>query len=102
VKAGIGATLTSAVDATSVVVVRWPDADLDLTCGGSPMVDAKDPAAGTGAPAPAQSAGSQLGKRYVDASGAVELLCTKAGTGTLAVGGEPLTIKAAQALPASD
>jgi uncharacterized protein YfaP (DUF2135 family) len=102
VKLGIGQTLASAVDATTVVVVRRPDVDLDVTCGGLPMVDAKDPAAGGGTPDPAQSAGSQLGKRYVDIAGAVELLCTKAGTGTLAVNGAPLTIKAAQALPASD
>ncbi|HEY2831535.1 MAG TPA: hypothetical protein VGJ14_03860 [Sporichthyaceae bacterium] len=101
-KAGIGQTLASAVDATTVVVVRWPDVDLELTCGGAAMVDAKDPATGSGTPDPAHAAGSQLGKRYVDASGGVELLCTKAGTGTLAVNGEPLTIKAAQALPASD
>lgn len=101
-RASIGQTLTSAVDATTVVVVRWPDAELDLTCGGVAMLEAKDPAAGSGSPAPDQSAGSQLGKRYVDAAGAVELLCTKAGTGTLAVNGEPLTIKSAQPLPASD
>jgi hypothetical protein len=102
VKARIGQTLASAVDATTVVVVRWPNAEVELTCGGAAMVDAKDPAAGSGTPDPAWSAGSQLGKRYVDASGGVELLCTKAGTGTLAVNGEPLNIKAAQALPASD
>jgi hypothetical protein len=102
VKLGIGQTLASAVDATMVVVVRRPDAEVDLTCGGAAMVDAKDPAAGTGSVDPAQSAGSLLGKRYVDSSGEVELLCTKAGTGTLAVNGVPLTVKSAQPLPASD
>jgi len=102
VKSGIGQTLTSAVDATTVVVVRWPDADLELTCGGAAMLDAKDPTAGSGTPDPAQSAGSLLGKRYVDEAGGVEVLCTKAGTGTLAVGGTPLVIKTAQPLPASD
>jgi hypothetical protein len=102
VKAAIGQSLASAVDATTVVVVRWPDADLELTCGGAAMVDAKHPAAGTGTPDPAQSAGSQLGKRYVADRYGVELLCTKAGTGTLAVNGTPLEIKAAKPLPASD
>jgi hypothetical protein len=102
VKAGIGQSLASAVDATAVVVVRWPDADLELTCGGAAMVDAKDPAAATGTPDPTQSAGTQLGKRYVDPANAVELLCTKAGAGTLAVNGNPLVVKAAQPLPASD
>jgi hypothetical protein len=101
-KLGIGQMLASAVDATMVVVVRRPDAEVELTCGGAAMVDAKDPAAGTESVDPAHSAGSLLGKRYVDASGEVEVLCTKAGTGTLAVNGTPLTVKSAQPLPASD
>lgn len=101
-KAKIGQTLTSTVDATTVVVVRWPDADLDLTCGGSAMVDAKEAVGTTGSPDPAQSAGTLLGKRYADEELGVELLCTKAGTGTLAVNGAPLPVKAAKPLPASD
>jgi hypothetical protein len=46
--------------------------------------------------------GSQLGKRYADDEFGVELLCTKAGQGTLAVNGRPLPLKAAKPLPASD
>jgi hypothetical protein len=99
----IGQTLASTVDATTVVVVRWPAADLDVTCGGAPMVDPKGPGAGTtSALDPAQSAGTQLGKRYVAEDLGVELLCTKAGSGTLAVNGTPLELKTAKPLPASD
>ncbi|WP_019875981.1 hypothetical protein [Sporichthya polymorpha] len=102
-RAAIGQTLASIVDATTVVVVRWPDADVDLTCGGAPMIDPKGPDAGATAELdPAQSAGAQLGKRYVADGLDLELLCTKAGTGTLAVNGAALAIKTAKPLPASD
>lgn len=57
------------------------------------------PAASAGA---APGAGTLIGKRYVDASGALELLCTAAGTGPLACDGAEMEIKAAKPLPASD
>jgi hypothetical protein len=102
-KPRVGQTLTSTVDATTVVVVRWPDSDLEITCGGAAMVDPKlSPADTSGVPDPAQMGGSQLGKRYADDGFGVELLCSKAGQGTLAVNGTPLPLKAAKPLPASD
>ena len=101
-KAKIGQTLTSTVDTTTVVVVRWPDEEVELTCGGSAMVDAKDAGAPGGTPDPRQSTGTRLGKRYADEDLGVELLCTKAGAGSLAVNGAPLLVKAAKPLPASD
>ena len=94
-----GQTLHSAVDATTVVVIRAPDDDVSVTCGGQEMLDA--------APSPARAAadsagdGAQLGKRYADESLGIELLCTKAG-GALAVNGNPLPLKEAKPLPASD
>lgn len=51
---------------------------------------------------PEQLGGSQLGKRYADEELGVELLCTKAGQGTLAVNGVALPLKNAKPLPASD
>ena len=45
--------------------------------------------------------GSIMGKRYVDEGGA-EVLVTKAGAGTLAVGDTALRLKEAKPLPASD
>jgi len=44
----------------------------------------------------------ELGKRYSDESLGLELLCTKAGPGPLAVNGNELTIKDAKPLPSSD
>jgi hypothetical protein len=43
-----------------------------------------------------------LGKRYVDTDTGLEVLCTKAGPGVLSADGRQLTIKAPNALPASD
>jgi hypothetical protein len=51
---------------------------------------------------PAFAGGSLMGKRYVDAAGAVELLCVKPGEGSLALGGVALQPKEAKPLPSSD
>jgi len=50
----------------------------------------------------APNAATLIGKRYVDATETVELLCTSAGTGALTCGGVPMTVKSAKPLPASD
>ncbi|MFF4272782.1 hypothetical protein [Streptomyces sp. NPDC001536] len=95
-----GDQLAGARSTTKVVVVRAPaDRRPEITCGGTPMI----PAA-TAPPAPATAAepDTLLGKRYVDADGTLELLCTYAGTGELACDGVPMTLKAAKPLPASD
>jgi len=46
--------------------------------------------------------GSQMGKRYADDETGLEVLCVKAGAGTLSVGGRPIGAKEAKKLPASD
>ncbi|WP_210588536.1 hypothetical protein [Streptomyces sp. GESEQ-35] len=95
-----GDQLADTASTTRVVVVRAPaDRQPTITCGDRPMV----PAA-TAPPAPATDADpvTLLGKRYVDADGTLELLCTAAGTGELACDGAPMTLKAAKPLPASD
>jgi hypothetical protein len=97
-----GTRVKSAVCATEVMVIQTPDADLDLRCGGAPMLAmAEQPAAG-GSPAASASAGTQIGKRYVNAEGTLELLCTKPGKGSLGVGDALLVLKEAKPLPASD
>ncbi|MEU6260503.1 hypothetical protein [Streptomyces sp. NPDC047043] len=95
-----GDQLASTVCTTRVVVIRAPaDRQPTLTCGGAPLV----PAA-TAPPPPAANAEpvTLLGKRYVDAHGTLELLCTSPGAGELACDGAPMTLKAAKPLPASD
>lgn len=74
--------------------------DITVECGGAPM--AEDKPAEAGSPDPAFSEGTNMGKRYVDEAGTVELLCVKPGKGSLSIGGVALAIKDAKPLPSSD
>lgn len=97
-----GSRLRSTVCTTEVVVVRAPTDEVDVTCGGQPMVDPASAGTGAGAVAPEFAEGTLLGKRYADDERGVELLCTKAGDGSLAVDGVALGVKGAKPLPSSD
>jgi hypothetical protein len=97
-----GARLKGAADDTEVIVVRAPKDEVELGCGGYPMIPLADERPAGAALDPALSAGTQLGKRFADEAKGIEVLCTKAGQGTLTVDGEPLGIKEAKPLPASD
>ena len=94
-----GTRLASQVCDTQVIVVRSADSLDDLRCGGAAMVEIGGPRSGE--LDPAFSGGNVMGKRYVDETGA-EVLVTKAGAGTLAVGDTALSVKEAKPLPASD
>ena len=96
-----GTRIKSAVCATELMVIQAPAGDADVRCGGAPMLGISDPKPER-AIDPSLKAGSQIGKRYVDAAGTLELLCTKPGEGTLALGDAPLVLKEAKPLPASD
>ena len=97
-----GTRLKSAVCATEVIVTAAPGDDLDVRCGGAAMIGAKDTPPDGAALDPACSDGTALGKRYVNAEGTLEVLCTKPGKGSLAVGDTALTLKEAKPLPSSD
>jgi hypothetical protein len=97
-----GARLRSQVDATEVVVIRPPNGDVVVACGGHPMIDPNaEPEPGltaTGA-----GGGTQLGKRYTaDGADSCELLVTRPGSCGLTVDGIPVVRKEAKPLPASD
>lgn len=98
----IGARYRSQVCDTELIVVRAVPGDVDLTCGGHAVVDLKAPVEPGLAVEPGYDTGSALGKRYTDKTGKLELLVTKAGVGALALAGEPLPLKDAKPLPASD
>ncbi|MCW2614486.1 MAG: hypothetical protein JWN08_1480 [Frankiales bacterium] len=95
-----GARLRSTVSEAEVVVVRGPQDAVQLRCGGAPMV-ALD-AATEAAAAPGDDGSTLLGKRYVDETSSLELLCTKGGAGALTADGRVLTLKGAKPLPSSD
>jgi hypothetical protein len=85
-----------------VVVVTAPAGEVDLRCGGHPMVPVDQAAPRDHAAEPGFDGGLLIGKRYTDESGSLELLCTKAGTSSLSVGDHVLAIKGAKPLPSSD
>ena len=98
----VGAKLVSAVCSAQGIVIRAPAGDGSLTCGGRPMRLAAQIPGDEDQLADAETGAPLLGKRYVDASSGLELLCTKGGKGALAFDGRPLTFKDAKPLPASD
>src|SRR5689334_19059220 len=95
-----GTKLRSAVCETQVIVVRAPAGDLELGCGGAPLIGADE--APSGEIDPALSEGTLIGKRYAEEELGLELLCTKGGAGTLTCNGAVLQVKGAKPLPASD
>ena len=93
-----GTKLKSTVCDAEVMVIRA--SDVVVECGGAPMADERT--ATRGAITPGFAQGTHIGKRYVDAAGTLELLCVKAGQGSLSIGGVALQLKDAKPLPASD
>jgi hypothetical protein len=83
------------------MVIRAPTESIDLRCGGHAFQPIGAEAAQQ-SPASGFDQGTQIGKRYCDEDLGLELLCTKAGEGSISVGEIPLAIKGAKALPASD
>ena len=96
-----GQRLASAVCDTEVVVVKAPATDVDLRCGGHAMALKGETAPGAGLDADHQR-GTLIGKRYADEELGLEVLCTKAGEGSLSVGSDELFQKDAKPLPSSD
>ena len=83
-----GLRLSSVVCDTEVIVIKAPKEDLDLRCGGQPMVELAEGVAKSGAPVPPFDTGTLIG--------------TKAGAGTLSIAETVLPAKEAQPLPSSD
>ena len=96
-----GARLQSVTCDTNVIVVRAPAGDVDVRCGGRPMVAAGSAAERVDAIGD-QGTGTLMGKRYGGDDLGMELLCTKAGPGLLTIGDEPIPLKEAKPLPSSD
>lgn len=96
-----GMKLFSTVCDAQVVVVRAPATEVEIGCGGAPMV-AEEPDGPSGAPDASLGDGPAIGKRYAHEELGLELLCSRAGTGALTVDGELLALKGAKPLPSSD
>lgn len=97
-----GARMRSVTCETEVVVVRGGGDEIDLRCGGQPMVPIEDAGGTAGAPVAPFDGGTLVGKRYVSEDESLELLCTKPGAGSLSLGDVVLSVKGAKPLPSSD
>lgn len=96
-----GQKLQSAVCDAQVVVVRAPSTEVDIQCGGAPLL-AEGQTAGSAVLDASLGDGPLLGKRYVDDESGLELLCSRPGEGALTVAGRALLVKGAKPLPSSD
>ena len=94
-----GKRLKSAVCTTEIMVITAPEGDVDLRCGGAPMAEDGD---SSGTVDAAHGEGSAIGKRYVNGDGSLEVLCVKAGDGSLGLGEDALKVKDAKKLPKTD
>jgi hypothetical protein len=98
----LGSKWKSAVGDAQIMVIRTIPEPLDLRCGGVPMLEANAPAIEGAVMDPDAAEATLIGKRYIDATDRIELLCTKGGQGSLSLGGEKLLVKQPKALPSSD
>ena len=97
-----GSRWKSAVCDTELVVVRPPKSSVSLECGGHPVIPHGEAKAGDVALSDAHAAGSAAGKRYADPESGLEVLCSKAGQGSLSIDGRPIGAMESKKLPASD
>lgn len=97
-----GTRWKSLVCETEVIVVRAPHGSVELGCGGAPMAARDESPDGEYLLDPALSEGTSIGKRYADPAESIELLCMKAGRGTLTLNGVVLSPRAPKNLPSSD
>ncbi|HEY2331531.1 MAG TPA: hypothetical protein VGH94_06400 [Acidimicrobiales bacterium] len=99
--------MRSTVSSVEVMIVRTPPLDVDLRCGGHPMIpSARGPSGPPGADPwfdrsqrpdppggtvdPDFDGQSEAGNRYIADIAQVEVLCTRAGRGILSVGDDPM------------
>lgn len=97
-----GRRLFSAVCETELIAIKATDTEVELTIGGRPPLDTPRDGQGLVEVLAGHDGGTLIGKRYVDAAGTVELLCTKPGEGVPALDGVILQLKESKALPSSD
>ena len=97
-----GARFRSAVCETEMAVVKAPGEPMDLRCGGHPVLPITEERPSGLSPEAGFDEGTAVGKRYTTEAGTLEVLCTKAGPGSLSVADVRLQLKDAKPLPSSD
>jgi hypothetical protein len=97
-----GSRWKSAACNAEFVVVRPASGDEQVTCGGHVLVPSDAPKPEGLTADPAHVGAILTGKRYFDEQSGLELLAVKPGTSALAIGGRPMGLREAKALPTSD
>ena len=97
-----GSRWKSAVCDTELVIVRPAKISVELECGGRPVIPHGQAQPSGGQLSPQHALGSAAGKRYVDPESGLEVLCSKAGAGSLSIDGRSIGAMEAKKLPASD
>jgi hypothetical protein len=97
-----GSRWKSAVCDGEFVVVRPPKSPVSLECGGHQVIAHAETRAGDLVLSDAHGGGSAAGKRYADPETGLEVLCSKAGAGSLSIDGRPIGATEAKKLPSSD
>jgi crotonobetainyl-CoA:carnitine CoA-transferase CaiB-like acyl-CoA transferase len=98
-----GLHLRSTTCSTRLVVVSAPRSDVQLSCGGAPMLEVALDKDGDEAtpPDPEFAAGTLMGKHYHDETTGLVVLVTRAGRGSLSIDDRRLTAIQGQAPPSS-
>ena len=97
-----GSRWKSAVCDGEFVVVRPAKAPVSLECGGHPVIAHAETRAGDLVLSDVHASGSAAGKRYADPETGLEVLCSKAGAGSLSIDGRSIGATEAKKLPSSD
>lgn len=97
-----GTRIFSGVCDTELIVVKAPKTEVNLTVGGAPALSEKSDSRAPGVVQDGHGGGAVMGRRYGDAAGELELLCTKAGEGVPGVDGVVLGLREHKVLPSSD
>lgn len=97
-----GTRLVSAVCDTGIIVVRPPNRNGEIRCGGVRMLALNEVPPGDVSLVDDARGGTLIGKRYISDDAGLEVLCTKSGDGSLAFDDTPLVVQGAKPLPPSD
>lgn len=97
-----GSRWKSAVCDGEFVVVRPAKSPVSLEAGGHQVIPHAAERASDLVMSDAHADGASAGKRYADAETGLEVLCSKAGKGSLSIDGRPIGATEAKKLPSSD
>jgi hypothetical protein len=97
-----GQRLKSAVSEAQIMVIKAPTGEIRIQCAGVDLLELAAEASGALGSGSSTEGVLQIGKRYANQAGTLELLCTKGGAGLLSADEEILQPRQSKQLPSSD